>query len=126
MAKLEIKINHNSNDEENIYGKMFFKNEKKTCIQESVSDFVEKNKIQIQPLKTTIEIEVENDLLQIEKEVKELIVLKKKELSFDVNEGKDAIDPPEIEQLSSLIEDAVRNLGVCKKLGKEKEYSLFR
>ncbi len=126
MAKLEIKINHNSNDEKNIYGKMFFKNEKKTCIQESVSDFVEKNKIQIQPLKTTIEIEVENDLLQIEKEVKELIVLKKKELSFDVNEGKDAIDPPEIEQLSSLIEDAVRNLGVCKKLGKEKEYSLFR
>jgi hypothetical protein len=47
MAKLEIKINHNSNDEKNIYGKMFFKNEKKTCIQESVSDFVEKNKIQI-------------------------------------------------------------------------------
>ena len=126
MAKLEIKINHNSNDEKNIYGKMFFKNEKKTCIQESVSDFVEKNKIQIQPLKTTIEIEVENDLLQIEKEVKELIVLKKKELSFEVNEGKDAIDPPEIEQLSSLIEDAVRNLGVCKKLGKVKEYTLFR
>lgn len=126
MAKLEIKINHNSNDEKNIYGKMFFKNEKKTCIQESVSDFVEKNKIQIQPLKTTNEIEVENDLLQIEKEVKELIVLKKKELSFEVNEGKDAIDPPEIEQLSSLIEDAVRNLGVCKKLGKVKEYTLFR
>jgi len=91
-----------------------------------VTDFVEKNKVFIQPLKSTIEVEVENDLLQIEKEVKELIVQKKTELSFEVNEGKDAIDPPEIEQLSTLIEEAVRNLGVCKKLGKVKEYTLFR
>lgn len=91
-----------------------------------MTDFVEKNKVLIQPLKSTIEVEVENDLLQIEKEVKELIVQKKTELSFEVNEGKDAIDPPEIEQLSTLIEEAVRNLTVCKKLGKVKEYTSFR
>lgn len=127
MAKLEIKISHNSKDERKIYGKMFFKNERsQSSHKESITDYVEKNKVVIAPVKTSIEREIEQELAKIDSEVHQLISKKKEEMSFEIKEGADALKMPEIDQLQDIIETQIMNIGLCKKLGKFEEYDLLR
>ena len=69
MAKLEMKIKHNSKCEREIYSKMFIRDEKSNDRVESVTDYVERNKVVIEPTKTVAEKEIEAELVKIDSEV---------------------------------------------------------
>ena len=68
MAKLEKKIKLNSRTEHDVYSKMFTRNDKEA----SVTDFVDKNRVVVQPLKTTIDKEIEGEVTKITQEVQKL------------------------------------------------------
>jgi NifB/MoaA-like Fe-S oxidoreductase len=123
IAKLEKKIKHNSKCEHEVYSKMFTRSEKDVM---SVTDFVEKSKVVLEPVKSTLDKEIEDEFAKINEEVQRMIAKKAEELSFEVVPQPDRKTYPEFEQLEDLIEQAREGLKLSKKLGKQQEYLLLR
>jgi hypothetical protein len=146
MEKLKKQIDHNYKCERNVYGKMFFNRgnaeSSKTTDEESttqeatqsktaelsVSDYVEKKQVKINPWKTVEDQEVEDELKKIESEVTQLLVNKECELSFEVKQvgDRDYASFPEIEQLESQIEICIQNYRMCRKMHKKDEQDFLR
>lgn len=80
IVKLEKKIKHNSKCEHEVYSKMFSRTEKDV----SVTDFVEKTKVVLEPVKSTLDKEIEDEFVKITEEVKRMIEKKSEELSFEL------------------------------------------
>ena len=66
IIKLEKKIKHNSKCEHEVYSKMFTRGEKEVM---SVTDFVEKTKFVLEPVKSTLDKEIEDEFAKIAEEV---------------------------------------------------------
>lgn len=91
--------------------------------QLSVSEFVEqqrKSKSEaLTPIRTVEDREIEIELEKIDVEVAELIVKKRAELSFEVLD--EMTEYPELDKVSELIQIAIDNFKIYKKVGKYQE-----
>ncbi len=61
----------------------------------SVTDFVEKTKVVLEPVKSTLDKEIEDEFVKITEEVKRMIEKKSEELSFELlteNERKPYVE----------------------------------
>lgn len=122
IAKLEQKIKHNSKKEHEVYSKMFTRSE----AEPTVTEFVEKNRVKIEPIKSTADKEVDEDLAKISKEVDIMVAKKATELSFEQRPESEREDFPEFDQLSQILVTFTEQLRVHKKLGKHQEYQVMK
>ena len=123
IAKLEKKIKHNSKCEHDVYSKMFTRSEKDVM---SVTDYVEKSKVVLEPIKSTLDHEIDDEFAKIKEEVQRMIEKKQEELSFELLPESERKTYPEFAQLQDLIDQAREGLKLSKKLGKQQEYLLLR
>lgn len=122
ITKLEKKIKQFSKDEHETYSKMFNRTEK----EKSVSEFVEEKKVVIEPVKSTLEKEVDDDLAKVDAEVARMLEKKLGEANFEVKPESEWQDAPEFKQLQIIIDKAIENMRLSKKLGKHREYDLLK
>lgn len=75
---------------------MFTRGEKEVM---SVTDFVEKTKVVLEPVKSTLDKEIEDEFAKIAEEVQRLIEKKSEELSFELVPELERKTYPEFSQL---------------------------
>lgn len=89
--------------------------------EKSVTEFVEENKVKVEPVRSRDDIEVDAELAKIDKETDEMIAKKAKELSFEQKQESEREQYPEIDQLGAMLDNFVTQFRLNKKLGKQME-----
>ena len=80
----------------------------------------------MEPIKSTLEKEVEDDLAKVDVEVARMLAKKREDNSFEVKPESEWQDVPEFKQLQIIIDKAIENMYLSKKLGKHREYELLK